>query len=221
VLITAPGLLRGPAQAMVAGQEQRGVRVARLSSELFARISDRDGPAGLAAIVRGGVPGLDALASQQDSVFLALYQVSNPGNLGTIIRTASAAGCGGVILVGPATTDPHDPAAVRASMGALFSVPVAWAASAEELFTWCRENGCTVAVTATRGEPLWGRLRARPLVILLGAEATGLPGDLLHRGDLRLGIPMTGTADSLNLAVAAGIFAYEAWRPVAEGPAPR
>jgi TrmH family RNA methyltransferase len=221
VLVTAPDLLRRPAADMVAEAEQRGVPVARLSGELFTRISDRDGPAGLAAIVRGRTPGLQALESRQDSVFLALHQVGNPGNLGTIIRTASAAGCSGVVLIG-ATADPHDPAAVRASMGALFSVPVARAGSAEEFLAWCRGNGCTVAVTQARGaDPLWGRLRSRPLAILFGAEAAGLPADLLGRGDLRLSIPMTGTADSLNLAVAAGIFAYEARRLAGHGPALR
>src|SRR5260370_31998638 len=124
VLIVAPELLRGPAVEMVAEQEARGIRVARLSAELFGRIGDRDSPAGLAAIVRKRATALGELAVRPDSVFAALHQVANPGNLGTIIRTADAAGAAGALLIG-ACTDPFDPAAVKASMGALFSVPVA------------------------------------------------------------------------------------------------
>ncbi|HEX9554748.1 MAG TPA: TrmH family RNA methyltransferase, partial [Streptosporangiaceae bacterium] len=112
VLIVAPELLRGPAVEIVAEQEARGVRVARLSAELFGRIGDRDSPAGLAAIVRKRAAALGELVVRPDSVFAALHEVANPGNLGTIIRTADAAGAAGVILVGQCT-DPYDPAAVK------------------------------------------------------------------------------------------------------------
>jgi len=212
VLITAPDLLREPAAGMVAEQEARGVRVARLSESLFARIADREGPAGLAAIVRGRTPGLDELAVRRDSVFVALHEVANPGNLGTIIRTADAAGAAGVILIGQAA-DPFDPAAVKASMGALFSVPVAAEPSADAFGQWCRQYGVALAVTSAAGSgSLWDADIPRPVAILLGSEGPGLPEDLLAAGDIRLRIPMTGTAESLNLAVATGILLYETWR---------
>jgi TrmH family RNA methyltransferase len=211
VLIVAPDLLRGQAAAKVAEQEARGVRVARLSAELFGRIADRDGPAGLAAIVAASLRGLDAIEVRPDSVFVALHEVGNPGNLGTIIRTADAAGAAGVILLG-ASTDPFDPAAVKASMGAVFSVPLA-ATSPEEFLRWCRQGEISVAVTSGTGSGVfWDTALPLPVAILLGSEGTGLPADLLAAGDLRLRIPMTGTAESLNLAVAAGVLLYEAWR---------
>ena len=210
-LIVAPELLREPAAAMVAGQQARGIRVARLSADLFGRIADRDGPSGLAAIVRGRPSGLADLAIGPDSVFVTLHEVGNPGNLGTIIRTADAAGAAGVILLGPCT-DPFDPAAVKASMGAIFGVPVATAGTAE-FRSWCREHAVALAVTSGKGAGvLWDEVLPRPAAILLGSEGAGLPEDLLAAGDLRLRIPMTGTAESLNLAVAAGIVLYEAWR---------
>ncbi len=212
VLIVAPGLLRGPAVEMVAEQEARGVRVARLSAELFGRIGDRDSPAGLAAIVRKRAAALGELAVRPDSVFAALHEVANPGNLGTIIRTADAAGAAGVILVGPCA-DPYDPAAVKASMGAVFSVPVAAVAAPAEFLRWCREQGIAVAVTSGSGPgSLWETSLPKPLAILFGSEGAGLPDELLAAGDLQLRIPMTGTAESLNLAVAAGVLLYEAWR---------
>ncbi|MHB1594400.1 MAG: TrmH family RNA methyltransferase [Streptosporangiaceae bacterium] len=211
VLLVAPDLLREPAATMVAEQEARGARVARLSADLFTRIADRDGPSGLAAIVRGRLARLADLAVGPCSVFVALHEVGNPGNLGTIIRTADAAGAAGVILVG-ACTDPFDPTAVKASMGAIFGVPVV-AASTAELLAWCGAHGVALAVTSGKGSgTLWDTALPQPAAILLGSEGAGLPADLIAAGDIRLRIPMTGSAESLNLAVAAGIVLYEAWR---------
>ena len=154
---------------------------------------------------------------------MALHEVGNPGNLGTIIRTASAAGAAGVILIGPAA-DPYDPAAVKASMGALFDVPVAAGRPAR-------------GVPGLGGQPAGhGRRRRRraasvpagrpssrpPLAILLGSEGEGLPGllDCIDRAaGQQVRIPMVGTAESLNLAVAAGILLYEVRRRTGLPPA--
>ncbi|HEY1639594.1 MAG TPA: RNA methyltransferase [Streptosporangiaceae bacterium] len=217
VLIVAPDLLRpASAAAMVAGQESRGVRVARVSAELFARIAGRDGPTGLAAIVRARPLALAELPVAPGSVFVAVHEAANPGNLGTIIRTASAAGMAGVILAGPAT-DPYDPAAVKASMGAIFDVPVARAGAAEDLLSWTAERGITVAAAAGRASrSCWDTQFPLPLAILLGSEGDGLPEALLDQvreaGGLAVSIPMTGTAESLNLAVAAAVLMYEVRR---------
>jgi len=214
VIVAAPGLLGdSPAARLVARQEQAGVRVARVTSDLFARVSSRDGPSGLAAIVRARVPDLAALRVTADSVFAALHEIGNPGNLGTIIRTANAAGAAGVVLVGPAT-DPFDPVAVKASMGALFTTPVVQAPTAGEFFTWAAETGVAVVTTSAKAEvSFWAARYPRPLALLLGAEGAGLPADVIAGGDLQVRIPMTGTAESLNLAVAAGLLLYQARKP--------
>jgi TrmH family RNA methyltransferase len=211
-LIVAPDLLRPDrAQAMVHREEERGTPVHRISAELFSRIADRDGPTGLAAIVRARPLALDRLAVPAGSLFVALHDTGNPGNLGTIIRTASAAGAAGVILAGDAT-DPYDPVAVKASMGALFEVPVA-SATAAEFLGWAAAGGVTVAAATGRaGQSYWAAPYPMPLAVLLGSEARGLPGPLLDAAALRVRIPMTGTAESLNLAVAAGVLLYEVRR---------
>jgi RNA methyltransferase, TrmH family len=213
VLLVAPDLLRHRgALDMVDAQAAAGVRVARLTGELFGRISDRDAPAGLAAIVRGEPVTLDGLAVPAGAVFVALHTVGNPGNVGTIIRTASAAGAAGVILIGP-SADPHDPAAVKASMGALFTVPVATVESGAEFLTWADARGVTVVATSARASvSCWDASWQLPLVLLLGSEGAGLPDELLEAASVRVVIPMTGTAESLNLAVAAGILLYEVRR---------
>jgi RNA methyltransferase, TrmH family len=209
-LIVAPGLLRhAGALAMVAAREGGGVRIARLSDELFGRIADRDGPSGLAAIVRSRPLALAGLRAGPDAVFAAVHEAGNPGNLGTIIRTANAAGAAGVIVIGP-SADPYDPAAVKASMGALFTTPVAAAATAAEFLGWAAERGVRVVATSGRADAsCWDADLDPPLALLLGSEGAGLPDDLLAAADLRVAIPMTGTAESLNLAVAAGILLFE------------
>jgi TrmH family RNA methyltransferase len=213
-LIVAPGLLRPDAAAgMVCDQERRGVPVARLTGELFGRISDRDGPSGLAAIVRGRPAPLETLAVGPGALFVALHEVGNPGNLGTIVRTASAAAAAGVILIGPAA-DPYDPAAVKASMGALFDVPVAVTDTADAFLAWATAHGVAVAATSGRASAsYWDADYPLPLALLLGSEGAGLPAALLDQvtadGGLDLRVPMTGTAESLNLAVAAGVLLYE------------
>ncbi len=209
VLVVAPGLLgRSAARDMVTKQELAGTRVTRVSDELFRRLSGREGPSGLAAIVRTAPAALAGLPVEPGSVFVALHEIANPGNLGTIIRTANAAGAAGVVLLGQ-STDPYDPAAVKASMGALFSVPVA-AAGIEEFFSWASVAEVSVVTTSAKAaDSFWEAPYPRPLALLLGSEGTGLPAEVLGRGDLAARIPMVGTAESLNLAVATGVLLYE------------
>src|SRR5215469_14099387 len=213
VLLVAPELLRHRgAVDMVDAQEAAGIRVARLTGELFGRISDRDEPAGLAAIVRAAPARVEELAVPAGALFAALHEPGNPGNIGTIIRTASAAGAAAVILIGP-SADPYDPVAVKASMGALFSVPVAVAESGAEFLAWAAAAGVTVAATSGGAAmSCWQAPWQLPLALLFGSEGTGLPADLLASAGLQVTIPMTGTAESLNLAVAAGVLLYEVRR---------
>ncbi len=118
-----------------------------------------------------------------------------------------------MVLIG-AAADPFDPAAVKASMGALFAVPVARAADPAEFFAWAAGSAVTVVTTSAKARTsFWEAGYPRPLTLLLGAEGAGLPDDVLAAGDLQVRIPMTGTAESLNLAVAAGLLLYQARRP--------
>jgi TrmH family RNA methyltransferase len=184
-LVVAPDLLTGRSPALVAEQEAAGTPVVRFTAELFTRLSEREGPAGLAAIVRTRTTALDEL---------------------------DVAGGAGVILIGEAT-DPFAPAAVKASMGSLFALPVALARRPEDFIAWARDRGIQVVATSGAAEHEHWRAGYRPpLAVLLGSEREGLTGDLLVAADLRVRIPMTGTAESLNLAVAAGIMIYEVRR---------
>jgi TrmH family RNA methyltransferase len=133
---------------------------------------------------------------------VALWGVKDPGNVGTVLRAALAFGVGSVVL-GPGTADPYGPKAVRASMGAIFAVPVARAAAIEEL------PGVRVALDARRGEPLRGGawVRDGEVSLVVGAERAGLPQDVLDACDRAAHIPIAN--ESLNAAMAATLAIYE------------
>jgi TrmH family RNA methyltransferase len=139
---------------------------------------------------------------------VALWGVKDPGNVGTVLRAALAFGVDSVVL-GPGTADPYGPKAVRASMGAIFAVPVARAASIEEL------PGVRIALDARRGEPLRGA--AEGIVsLVIGAERAGLAQDVLDACDRAAHIPIA--SESLNAAMAATLAVYELTRDLAIPP---
>jgi TrmH family RNA methyltransferase len=140
---------------------------------------------------------------------VGLQAVRDPGNLGTIVRTADAAGCGGVILVGECC-DPSSVEAVRATMGSIFAVPL-FKATVPEFLAW-REAwpGSVVGTLLTAALDYRAADYRRPTLILMGNEQQGLPPELAAACDVNVKIPMRGRADSLNLSVATGIMFYAA-----------
>lgn len=211
-IFVAPELLRSDGGwAAVAEFGSAGGAVVELGRAAFESVVEREHPSGLGATVRMVERGLADLVAGRESLFAAVHEVGNPGNLGSIIRAADAVGAGGVVIVGEAT-DQHHPAAVKASMGTLFSVPVCRAADVESLVAWCLMENVTLVTTSARAEDsLWDVDLPTPALYLFGREAEGLPPDVLARG-LPVRIPMEGSASSLNLAVAAGIVLFEAKR---------
>ncbi|MDQ6603382.1 MAG: RNA methyltransferase [Chloroflexota bacterium] len=212
-LVVAPDLLTSAAAcAMVAGQRAMGAQVAEVSASLFERIAMRENPSGLAAIVRIISHDLASLIVTPESLFVALHEIGNPGNLGTILRTVDAVGGDGILLIGDGT-DPYHPSAVRASVGTLFRIPVVRVSGIEEVFSWSSAHGVSVVTTSARATyEHWQAVYPSPLLMLFGNEGRGLPPDIVARGDLSVRIPMHGSASSLNLAVAAGVLLYEVLR---------
>lgn len=209
-LIVAPDLLtHEPAWQMVDVAERDGIPVLRTSAEVFAHLSDRDGPSGLAAIVGGEVADLTGFRPGPTGPVIALHHVGNPGNIGTILRSADAAGAAGLVLVGQ-SADPLAPAAVKASMGSLFAVPVATTESENSLFGWAVDHGrAVVAVTGRGADVLWSASLDERCVLIFGSEGDGLPDEVADRCDQAVAIPMTGTAESLNLATATSVTLFE------------
>jgi TrmH family RNA methyltransferase len=211
-LVFAPELLSSPAARAAVAAFAGPIH--ELAPAVFGSISERDNPAGLGAIVQSGAVELDDLPIGQGSVLLALEEVSDPGNLGTILRTADAAGVRGIILAGT-TTDPYHPTAVKASMGTLFTVPVSRVGTMAELLEWAgRRDLMTVATSAKAPTLYWQARYRRPLVLLMGSEREGLGPEVLEAADLAVTIPMRGAASSLNIAVATALLLYEIERQV-------
>ena len=143
--------------------------------------------------------------------FVALYEVRDPGNLGTVIRTADAAGCDGVILIGT-TCDPFSIETVRATMGSLFAMRIA-ATNFEDFNAWRATADARMIAASMRGDHAHDKATyGERSIILMGNEQSGLPPDVEAACDELVRIPMMGKADSLNLASAASVMIYEAWR---------
>ena len=210
MLIVAPSLLASDgATALVERQAESGVRVVRVSDEVFESLSDRDGPAGLGAVVRPRWSSLDDLELGPTALIVAIEESGNPGNLGTIVRTADAVAASGVAVVG-GSTDPFDPAAVKASMGTVFAIPLCKVSDTAALFAWATDRGISAITTSAHArDDLWSVDYPAPAVVLFGSEAHGLSPEDIARGDVAVRIPMGGAVSSLNLGVAAGILLYE------------
>lgn len=189
---------------------ERGAALVELPARDMERISSRDNPVGLVAIVRWSPLPLDTLSVDNEGIYLVADDVHDPGNLGTLARATDAAGGRALIVLGG--TDPAHPSALRASLGTMFLLPVHAARSHDELFGWAAGRCRTVATSAHAEHEVWESNLRPPVAIIVGNEATGLDPATVARCDVTTRIPMLGTATSLNVAVAAGVFLYEARR---------
>jgi TrmH family RNA methyltransferase len=208
-LVVASDLLRSAdARNMLEVELRTGRSVAFVSSDIFEQFAGLEHPSGLAAIVRIPSNSLEDLSIAGSSVFTALFEPGNPGNLGTIVRTVEATGGAGVIIVGRGT-DPYHPTAVKASMGTIFSVPVVCVAEWQTVSMWAESKRLSIVTTSAHArDEIWDANLQAPCIVALGSEAEGLPREIIDGGDHAVRIPMAGPG-SLNLAVAAAVLLYE------------
>ena len=176
---------------------------------ILAKVSRRDNPQAVVGVFEQVFRPIETIAPQAARCWVALHRVRDPGNLGTIVRTADAAGCGGVILVGECC-DPYSVEAVRATMGSIFATPLTKATEAEFAAWRNRWPGSVVGTLLSAEVDYRQAAYARPALILMGNEQQGLPPDMAALCDVNVKIPMRGRADSLNLSVATGVMIYAA-----------
>lgn len=192
-----------------------GVPGIRLAPQLYRELTLASDPQGSGAVVRAQWGPVDRIATAKDSLWLALESVESPGNLGNIIRTAEAAGVAGIFLL-DSDSDPYDPAAVRASMGSLFSQKLVRCTVAE-FKVWARHANVTIVTSSPNGLLDYKSLRCPwPVALVIGSEKRGVSEHLGEASAFTVRIPMHGRCDSLNVAVATGVFAIRN-----EQPAPR
>ncbi|HWA88377.1 MAG TPA: RNA methyltransferase [Opitutus sp.] len=237
-LYFSPGWFLGENEpALIEQARAAGAQVFELTKEAFAKVAYRERPDGLLAVApqwRRTLAELDAVAGrsrrippnfegaasagsgdpalQVDAPFLLVVEaIEKPGNLGTILRSADAAGCNAVIVCDP-VTDIFNPNVVRASTGVLFSVPLVVEESAR-VRTWLGEKGIRTVATTPAAERVYTDVDLRgPLAIVMGSEQFGLSEFWLKESDERVRIPMAGQADSLNVAMATIVALFEAVR---------
>jgi len=187
---------------------RRGMPGVRLSPQLYRQLTLAAEPQGLGAVMRQEWTRMEGLSITRNSLLLGIEAIESAGNLGTIIRTADAAGVAGIFLIGT-DTDPWDPATVRASMGSLFSQKFIQC-TAREFRDWSKARGVTVVGSSPKGLLSYRDFRCRwPVALLLGSEKEGLSDHLKEACDFMVRIPMVGRCDSVNVAVAAGILLFE------------
>jgi TrmH family RNA methyltransferase len=208
MLYAAEALQRGQIRELVAQAERHGVRVVETNERLMSAIAKRDNPQTVIGAYRQALSPLDAI---DGDMVVALEGVRDPGNLGTILRTADSVGAAGVVLLGE-SCDPFSVEAVRASMGSIFAVKLA-RASFDELLAYTKKRGASLIGASLKGSSLDGeRALGGRAIVLMGNEQSGLPADMETVCDLLVKLPMRGRADSLNLAVATAVMLYDLWR---------
>lgn len=183
-----------------------------LPDKLFAGAVPSDAPQGVAALARWKEFSVkDVVAKSKAGPLLAIAGVQDPGNLGTILRSAEAFGAGGVLL-GEGTVSPFNPKVVRASAGSVFRLPVARTKLADAISLMKEQGLRTVATASHQGKPLDQARLSGPLAIFVGSEGAGLSRDLIKEMDEVVAIPQAPQVESLNVGVATSIVLYEVMR---------
>jgi TrmH family RNA methyltransferase len=206
------GTTRG--RALKAVLAERGVAVEQVSEPELEKLADTEHPQGVLAVIEPRSWRIDDIRLVNGAVVVVLDGVQDPGNVGTILRTAHGLGAAGVVTL-PGTAELGNSKVIRGSMGALFRLPSV-SSSAEEFLGWARRNGVELWTTAADGEPV-NRIGAQgpdlPAVgLVVGNEGAGVSPALVSAARRRVAIPLAPGVESLNVAVAAGILLYQVSR---------
>ena len=185
--------------------------VVELPESLYRKVAYRDSTEGVIAEVEYKSLGLEDLALGDNPLIVVLEAVEKPGNLGAVLRSADAAGADAVIVCDP-LTDLYNPNLIRASVGAVFTVPTV-VASSEELIPWLKERGIRILTAQLQDSSLYYDYDMKGgTALVMGTESTGLSVRWRQAADAHIRIPMLGRLDSLNVSVSAAILLFEAVR---------
>jgi TrmH family RNA methyltransferase len=219
--LVAPDLARtARGVELVAELERHAVPVEEIGARTFAQLADTETPQGIIAVIEPRRWAAAEFAPRPGAVALVIDGVQDPGNVGTLIRTAHALGASGTVLL-RGSADPTSPKALRAAMGATFRHPVL-ALDDNAFIAWATKHGVTLWAAASDGIPLRQALETRDegrggrekrsIAVIVGNEGAGIRPQLNAVAAQRVAIPLAQGAESLNVAVAAGILLYEVTR---------
>ena len=202
--------------ALDARMERAGIRRVVLKEGVLERVGTTVTPQPVLAVARMPTPDEGALAA--DGLVIVALGIADPGNLGTILRTAEAANVAAIVL-GEGSVDAYNPKVVRASAGAIFGVQVLEAPAVQALDALGGQGRQRLAADPRSGPPYYEVDFCRPTAVVLGSEAHGLPPEIESHLDGHVMIPMAPPAESLNVAMAAAVLSFEACRQRAAGTA--
>src|SRR6185295_1549853 len=200
-LFICPELFLGEnEEALIAKAKDNGTTVTSCIKRVFEKISYRDRPDGLIAAATMMHLQLSSLIAPPQPLYIIAEGIEKPGNLGTILRTADAAGASGVIVV-DRCTDIYNPNVVRASVGTLFTLPVV-ETTTDEALKWLQQHHIHILAATPHAEKLYTDVdMTAPVAICMGREQIGLSDRWMTQADIQVKIPMKGVADSLNVAM--------------------
>ncbi len=199
-------------QEFINGFNTQGFPVYIFSQKLFKSISDTVSPQGVMCICEKFSCSFNDVLSKKPQLIIACECVSDPGNLGTIIRTADAAGASGIIL-SQGCADIFNPKVLRSAMGSVFNLPIFTNAELKQIIKKLKQSGIqTLAAHLKGGVTPYAVNLKKPTAILIGNEANGLTEETASAADILVKIPIAGGAESLNASVACGILIYETVR---------
>jgi TrmH family RNA methyltransferase len=215
-IFVAPGASPEPAvDAVVARAAGFGIPIVPVTADLLSRLEYGERASGIVAVASAPATSLEALRLPAEAPIVGILEdVEKPGNLGAVCRSADGAGLDALIAAGTtaAPADPWNPNAVRASLGTVFTLPLA-VASTGSVLAWLRDRGLRVVAARVEGSVPYSEADLRgPVALVLGSEATGLTEAWSGADVTAVRLPMRGRADSLNVAAAAAILFYEARR---------
>jgi TrmH family RNA methyltransferase len=211
--LVSPALEATPrGAALAASLKSRAPRFESMTDRQLAELAATEHPQGVLVVIEPKPGTLDDISLSSRSVVLVLDAVQDPGNVGTMIRTAHGLGAAGVIAL-PGSAELVNPKVLRATMGSAFRLPTV-AAGHDETLKWLAERGAGVWVAAADGEAISAARRPSPVALVVGNEGAGVSERMSAAASRRVAVPLAAGAESLNVGVAAGILLYEALRDV-------
>lgn len=212
-IYTTESLQQMRVREIIAGLESRNCHMMQIPLTLYEKITDTKEPQGIMLIVQKYDYGLyDVLTSGQKPFIIVLDELQDPGNVGTIIRTAVAAGCTGVLLT-KGCADVFANKAVRSSMGSIFHVPIVEGLTTSEVISFATQHSIEMLATSLESSNVYFKVDFnKSLAIIFGNEGNGVNSNFLEHAQERLYIPLIGQVESLNVAASAAVILYEVVR---------
>jgi len=211
-IVFSEAFLSGGASAEIINDVKgKGIICYEVPDSLFGSISDTQNPQGILAVLELKRKLLRDTAISEGLLIL-LDNIRDPGNMGTIIRTADAAGCAGVV-VSDGCADIYNPKVLRSTMGSVFHLPVCYGGSISEMMQLIKQRGFLLCASHLEGSvSIYDADLSGNTALIIGSEAEGISVETARNADLLIKIPMAGRAESLNASVAAGVMMFEAMR---------